>query len=194
MKNQLLRLLALFTFAFSTHATAGDFHYQIDVMSKVLSAPNHQLGALQMSWLYDDQTTNLLLQDADMSPEKRQQSLDELGQRTIKDLKRLNYFADVKVNGKPVKFAAPENLMVELIQDQYLRLFFILPFAEPINTKNTTLSFSLNDPNAIALLLFDSQERVSLDETLANNCKINLVNFENTEHGNASQRVDVSCQ
>lgn len=194
MKHQILRLITLFTLALSTQATAGDFHYQIDVMSKVLSAPNSQLGALQMSWLYDDKTTSLLLQDADMSPEKRQHSLNTIGQRTIKDLKRLNYFTDIKINGKPVKLTAPENLMVDLIEDKYFRLFFILPFSETVNAKNGTLSFSLFDPNGIALPLFDSQERVSVDETLQNGCKVHLVNFEKYEHGTAAQRVDVSCQ
>ncbi|CAA6812657.1 MAG: Unknown protein [uncultured Thiotrichaceae bacterium] len=194
MKYQILRLIALFTFALSTQATAGDFHYQIDAMSKILSAPNKQLGALQMSWLYDEQTTTMLLQDADLSPKKRQHSLNTIGQRTIKDLKRLNYFTDIKINGKPVKLAPPENLMVELIDGKYFRLFFILPFSETVDAKNGTLSFSLLDPNGIALPLFDSQERISVDATLQNSCHVNLVNFEEYKHGTAAQRVDVSCK
>lgn len=194
MKQQILRLIALFTIALSTSASAGDFHYQIDVMSKVLSTPNKQFGALQMSWLYDEQISSLLLQDADMSPAKLQGSLDKIGQRTIKDLRRLNYFTDVKINGAPVKFASPENLIVELIDKKYFRLFFILPFSETITAKNSTLNFSLLDPNAIALPVFDSQERVSVDESLQDSCNITLVNFEVYEHGSAAQRIDVTCK
>lgn len=147
-----------------------------------------------MSWLYDEPMTTLLLQDADLSPQNRQHDLDSLGQRTLNDLKRLNYFTDIKHNGRSVKLAAPENLMVELIEGKYLRLFFILPFSEAITAKNETLSFSLLDPNGIALPLFDSEKRISLDDALQNICNINLVDFDQYEHGEAAQRVDVNCR
>ena len=91
--QKLLNILCLLTFTFAwtsaNHVQAGSFHYEIDVMTQLLSSQNNKLNTVQMSWLYDEKMSKMLLQDEDITPAKRQQTLNTVGDLIMTDLPRI---------------------------------------------------------------------------------------------------------
>ena len=136
----------------------------------------------------------MLLQDEDITPAKRQQTLDTIADLIMTDLKGLNYFTQIKVNGKKLSVKQIKNYAIELIDDKYLRLLFTIPITQPIDLKKSTLSISLSDPNGAAMLFYDTAERIQIDKSITAKCAVKLINHDTFEHGEAAQRVDVSCQ
>lgn len=184
----------LLTLTLTHNSFAGGYHYQIDVMSRLLGNQQGNIGALQMSWLYDEEITKILLQGEDLTPAKRQQSLQSVGNRIMADLQGLNYFTQLQLNGKTLPMSNNISFIVELLNDKNLRLLFDLPLAQAVPATRATFSISVADPNGTALLFYNSAERVAIDPSVTAQCHINLVNFENSEHGKATQRVDITCK
>ena len=189
--NLIFGLLAL---TLGSGSMAGSFHYEIDVMSELMADPKGNLEGVQMSWLYDEKMTKILLQGEDISPGKKQQTLDALGKRIMKDLNGVSYFTRLQMKGKRLNVTSTPEMSVELIENKYLRLFFWLPLAQPVDVHNAKISMSLADPNGAAMLFYDSAERISLDDRLVSRCRVSLFNHEEFAHGEAAQRVDVSCK
>lgn len=194
MKKFIFSILGLLVLSQSINTTAGTFHYQIDVMSHLLSNQNNQFNILQMSWLYDEKMTQMLLQDEDLSPKKKQQSLDEVGDLIMADLKGLNYFIKLQLNSKPLKFSHSDAYSVELLEGKFLRLLFDIPLVQAINPNEMKLSISLVDPNGAALLFYDTDERVTIEPPNSDRCMVKLDSLEEFEHGKAAQHVNIYCK
>ena len=198
MNKKLLTYYKLLIFAatslLANNVIGGSFHYQIDVMTQLVSNQPNKINTVEMSWLYDEKMTNMLLQDEDITPAKRQQTLDTVADLIMTDLKGLNYFTQIKVNGKKLTIKQINDYGIELIDDKYLRLLFTIPVTQPVDLKKSTFSISLSDPNGAAMLFYDTAERIEVDKSITAKCAVKLINHDEFEHGKAAQRVDISCQ
>lgn len=186
----------MFTFAMTSANTvmAGSFHYKIDLMTQLLSNQKNKLNTVQMSWLYDEKMSKILLQDEDITPTKRQQTLNTVGDLIMTDLQGLNYFTEIQINGKKLKIANIKDYTIELIDEKYLRLLFSIPLTQPVDMHSAKISISLADPNGAAMLFYNTAERITIDKNITAKCSVKLINHDEFEHGKAAQLVDISCQ
>ncbi len=179
--------------ALANNVLAGSFHYEIDVMTQLVSKQKNKLNTIQMSWLYDEKISKMLLQDEDITPAKRQHTLNTVGDLIMTDLQGLNYFTQIQVNGRNLTSVQVKDYRIELIDDKYLRLLFNIPLTQPIDMHSANISIRLADPNGAAMLIYDKAERITIDKTITAKCVVKLINHEEFEHGKAAQLVDIDC-
>ena len=149
-------------------AHAHGFHYQVNVSSQFQTDAAGKLTAIAMDWDYDPQVTSVMLEDEDLSPAKRDQTLQSLTKRLMDDLAVLHYFTELQRNDETVLFNEPTavSLKVQGIDHaQHLLLHFQLPLQAPISAQEQPLTLTLADPYATGSLSYADTSKVVLPST-----------------------------
>jgi len=187
MKKKLSLFGLLFGLLFSPLAFAH-FHYDLPLQTTLKTNTKGELTGLNITWVYDDELTELMLKD--------QKNIDKLGKKLISDLHLLGYFTAVKLNGKPLNLAKVSDYnLQEIKRKDYknLELTFSLPLKKSVSLAGkNTLSFRHEDANASAILYYDKPQHLQLG-TLKNHCKVDITEKKSFEEGEAPQNVKVVC-
>lgn len=165
-------------------AVAHAYHYEVQI-SNELNSSKGQLNALNMTWLYDEDVSGVMLQDQD--------DLKKLSAKLINDLDLLGYFTQVKLNGKTLALGKAKNVILKKF-DNTLLLFFTIPFKKPVTIKKgSTLSFNHEDPSASAILYYDKPSEIIINGTLKKRCKSTVKEKGDFNEGEFPQVVKVYC-
>ena len=177
----------LFGLLFSPLAFAH-FHYELPLQTSLQTNAKGELTGLNITWVYDDELTDLMLKD--------QQDTNKLAKKLHSDLRTLSYFTALKLNGKPLNFTKVSDFNLQKLNHKdykNLELTFTLPLKKPVSlTGKNTLEFRHEDANASAILYYDKPRDLQLG-TLKGHCKVDITEKKDFEEGEAPQNVKVIC-
>jgi len=191
MKSVLLSSFFISFFLFtSTQSAFAHFHYEAGATTELKTNKDGKLSALDISWVYDPEVTDMMLKDND--------DLKEFGEGLIKDLAKLSYFTKLKLNAKVIKTSKVETYKLEKVgkdEDTRLKLSFTLPLETPVALKGkTTLLIDHTDTSASAIIYYDTATSISFDKTLDPHCIADVKDKKDYEHGETPQLVNVFCE
>jgi len=201
MKKYLLNPLyaaLLFSVLVTTQVFSHSYHYELQVTNTLQTNNKKQLEALKLSFLYDGDVSNAMLQD--------QKDLKKLGDKLIKDLEILGYFTQVKLNEKVIKTNKASDVNLEKISIKgesgaydTLKLNFTLVLKKPTHifnttTKNTEITFYHEDPTAAAILYYENAAHIVLGDALKESCKASVKEKGKFTEGEFPQIIAVTCK
>ncbi len=186
-----MKKLSLFILMFgllSPQFAFAHFHYELPLETSLQANKKGELTGLNITWIYDDALTDLMLKD--------QKDVNKLAKKLNNDLQTLSYFTALKLNGKGLDFAKVSNFKLqELKHKDYknLELNFTLPLKKPVSLKGkNTLVFRHEDANASAILYYDKPQKLQLG-TFKSHCKVDITEKKDFEEGEAPQNIKVVC-
>ena len=190
MKKLILTSILSITTALFTQNALAHFHYELPITSTLQANEKHQLQSIEMSWTYDDEVSEMMLQD--------QKDVKKLEKKLINDLDKLAYFTFLKINGKSLETKKVEIFKLEEIKfDGYskLKLTFTLPLKTPVSLQgNNTLDIRHEDGTASAIIYYDKPSYLSIENGLKSNCKPDIKEKKDFEEGESPQTVKVICK
>ena len=186
-----MKILSLFIFVlglFFSPLALAHFHYELPLETTLQTNAKGELTGLNITWVYDDALTELMLKD--------QKDISKLGKKLMSDLHTLSYFTAIKLNGKALNLAkVSDHSLQELKHKDYknLELKFTLPLKKPISlVGKNTLELRHEDANASAILYYDKPQNLQLGK-LKDHCKVDITEKKNFEEGEAPQNIKVVC-
>jgi len=193
MKKVIFTKLLITLSLFISQPLYAHFHYDLDTTTMLQLNKSDQLHELKVSWIYNDEVSAMMLEG--------NEDLTALGKALINDLAKLNYFIHVKLNGKTLAINKVSRYHLERIkQDGHtrLKLNLSLPLKQAISLKGKSLlSLNYSDSTGSAMLYHHDAKHIIIAKSPASqaqiNCKTNIINKENSGHGEAVQRVELSC-
>ena len=176
--------------SFLVQPTFAHFHYELPVKSTLISNNNQKLSAIQISWTYDEEVSDLMLKD--------QKNIKKLGKKLINDLEKIQYFTALKLDGKPIETGKVKQFNLEEIKHKdysNLKLTFTLPITSAATLKgNHVLIVNHEDPTASAILYYDKPQDLRVNGPLQSKCKTIIVEKKKFEEGESPQDVKVVCK
>ncbi len=194
-KSLFLSILLLPFLLLTTQVFAHSYHYEMQVTNTLQANEKKQLLAVKLSFLYDGEVSNVMLQD--------KKDLDKLGKKLISDLKKLGYFTQIKLDGKVLNTQSAHNISLKKISTKdekegdfdVLKLGFTLKLKKPANLAgNHTLAFFHEDPSSAAILYYESAEHIIMSPVLKNSCKASVEEKGKFEEGEFPQIIRVNCK
>jgi len=141
-------LAALFLLAAGlTLADRGAAHPHVFVdHSLVILLDRDELVGIELSWVYDELTSSMLLQTFDTNRDRTLSPVETatLGQKYLDTLRQESYFVDVRVDGKPWKIRGARDLRARVDGDR-LVLAFTLPLGVRLQATGT-VEIRVDDP------------------------------------------------
>ena len=196
MKKLLLLNIVLLTALFSPQITfAHAYHYEVQVTNALQTNDKKQLEALKLTFLYDGETSEVMLQD--------QKDLKKLGKKLADDLGKLAYFTQAKVNGKVLNFKEASDIQLDTIKKEdddkklynALQLHFTLVLKTPISIDgDSKIGFFHEDPSNAAILYYEDEKHILLGDNLKDSCKASVKEKGDFKEGEFPQIVNVSCK
>ncbi len=172
---------------------AGGFHYEIEVTSRLIEDAAGNLSGMQLSWLYDQPVSDVLLEGEDLSPPQRASTLTTVAGRIISDLYDYSYYAHLKLNGQVLQPVTVTTYKLDLLPDKRLKLDFTLPLVKPQALAGRQLDIEFIDPTGTGVLLYKSADRVSTGP-VKTDCTIGLEAHPDYGHGEPPQTAHLSCR
>lgn len=172
---------------------AGGFHYEIDVTSRLLEDAAGNLTGMQMSWLYDQPVSEVLLEGEDLNAPQRAATLKTVAGRIIADLYDYSYYAHLTLNGQVLQPVTVTRYTLDLLPDKRLKLDFTLPLAKPQPLAGKQLDIEFIDPTGTGVLLYKSADRISTGPVKAD-CAIGLEAHPEYGHGEPPQTAHLRCR
>ncbi|MEE9352049.1 MAG: DUF1007 family protein [Thiotrichaceae bacterium] len=194
MSKILKTSLVIFLLLASKALSAGGFHYEIDAHTHFMTNDTGAVSGLEMTWIYDKQISDMIIEDEDLSEAKRADTLKTVASLMIQDLDPMNYFTSLLINDQPATFKGVNQQQLQLVNQKQLKLTFLIPLEKPVNIKNITFDLALADPNGAGIIIYNDIQSLTMDKKLQTRCKPTLVDHKEFEHGQAAQLVKVSCQ
>jgi ABC-type uncharacterized transport system substrate-binding protein len=194
MKKSLFLSLFLAVIFFTTQAFAHSYHYELQVTNALQTNDKNELEALKLTFLYDGEVSKVMLQD--------QKNLDKLGKTLIKDLGKLGYFTQVKLNGKVLNTNKAQDIKLEKISVKSksasydaLQLHFTLVLKKPVSiAKNSEIMFVHEDPTEAAILYYENADHILVEGNLKDNCKSSVKEKSKFAEGEFPQIIRVHCK
>ena len=179
----------------STQVFAHSYHYEVQVSNALKFNDDKQLEALRLSFIYDGEVSAVMLQD--------EKDLDKLGKSLIKDLEKLAYFTQAKIDGKVLEFKEASDIKLESTKEQgedketydALKLNFTLALKKPAAlNKDSNIGFFHEDPTEAAILYYDNAKSITVSDSLKDNCKASVKEKGDFKEGEFPQVVSVDCK
>ncbi|MEM9122097.1 MAG: DUF1007 family protein [Pseudomonadota bacterium] len=176
-RTRLVPLAAGLVFACATPASAHP-HVYIDMISAPVFNQVGQMTALSVDWTFDEfyslfATAALSPPPADASeptaPNPPKDILLELAKANLDNLKSVDYFTFVSVNGDQPNYGPIETYDSEM-RGGRLAMSFILPLAAPVDPRTAHVSYAVYDPTFYIEVLHWSGVEPSADPSLAQSC------------------------
>jgi len=194
-KILLLNILFLATLFSSQITFAHAYHYEVQITNALQTNDKKELKALKLTFSYDGETSEVMLQD--------QKNLEKLGKKLVSDLGKLAYFTQAKVNGKVLDFKEASDIKLDTIKVKgddkklydILQLHFTLELKTPVSLDgNNEIGFFHEDPSNAAILYYENEKQILLGDSLKDRCKASVKEKGDFEEGEFPQIVSVSCK
>jgi ABC-type uncharacterized transport system substrate-binding protein len=198
MKKLLSAVLFCLPLLSASTAFAHGFHYQITVDTALKTDPQGHLVGLEMHWRHDLDVSKAMFEDEDMSPANRAQTLHQIGERLVNDLRSRGYYTDMKLKGKPLTAAQVKDYTLSVNSDQSMQLDFLLPLASPVALQGKTFTWSMVDPEGAGNLRYSDASHLPQGQNLPANCQLKLSELPpapaaSPDAAQASQMVSLTC-
>lgn len=203
MKFGLSQKIALFTSALllsttTSFAAGSAFHYQLDLTARLVTTDNGELTGIEMSWLYDTELSQTLMDGEDLSEANREATMEKRAADILDGLKGVNYFTTLKVDGKTLKLKDVGQYKLRLADQYRLQLNMTLPVETATPLKGHLLEVVVSDSSAIGLATFVDQTHLKLEKPLKGSCKAPLLKQSQLgvidEHNVMSETMTVDCR
>lgn len=198
LKKLSLSWVSLAGLSLASSSYANGYHYQLQTATKFLATPVGELSALQMAWTYGADETKLLLEGKDLSADKKEATLQKLGQAMLDDLFIVGYYSELSVDDEPTLLNKVTDYQVNLATDSSLTLDFKLALKTPIKLNGKKVTLRLVDPDGVANLVYSSPQKITLDATLAKTCSSPTLSEEvislPNDHKPTVPTVHISCR
>jgi len=194
-KILLLNILFLATLFSSQITFAHEYHYEVQITNALQTNDKKELKALKLTFSYDGETSEVMLQD--------QKNLEKLGKKLVSDLGKLAYFTQAKVNGKVLDFKEASDIKLDTIKVKgddkklydILQLHFTLELKTPVSLDgNNEIGFFHEDPSNAAILYYENEKQILLGDSLKDRCEASVKEKGDFEEGEFPQIVSVSCK
>ncbi|MEN9433640.1 MAG: hypothetical protein RLZZ422_1229 [Pseudomonadota bacterium] len=175
---------------------ADGYHYFVKVTSELELNDEGKVMGVRQIWDYAPEVTEVMLDSLDVISDD---TLNTLGDDMMRDLEKLGYFADFKVDGASIDHTEVEDYDILLPSEKQLELQMFHPFKEPVDIKGKKFTIDMADPDGTGILTHSDAGSVLLPDSLKSICKISLAKVQdpnNTEqyvHGKPVQLVTVDC-
>ena len=186
--KKIIGLFAVCTLLLASFSYAH-FHYKINATATLYANDKKQLTAVGMSWVYDQQVSDMML--------KSGQSINNLANGIMTDLVELNYFTQLEFNGKRIATTRPKNYQLVSIKQgnkNLLKLSFVLPLQSPLFIQGNTLSIVHTDPSASASIFYHHANNIILGEAFKSLCQSRVQAIKGFEAGEAPELVKIRCK
>ena len=164
----LLTLLPMFPSALSAHP-----HAWVDTNTYINSNQTH-ITSLHMTWTFDVETSNYMLQGEDVSPEKINNTLQLLADSVVGNMYNEHYFTYFYDGSTPIRYKAARY--PQLIQNnENLVLSFELPLSEPIAFKGKNFKLFIYDATYFVDMSWSNTKEIQLSDQINAQCTGQLV-------------------
>jgi ABC-type uncharacterized transport system substrate-binding protein len=194
IKNTTILSTLLTLLFFATPVFSHSYHYELQVTNTLQTNDKKQLEALQLSFLYDGDVSDVMLQD--------EKDLNKLAEKLTSDLATLGYFTQIKLNGKVLNTQKASKVKLEKITSKgkdgnfdVLKLNFTLALKSPVTLgNNSKLAFFHEDPTAAAILYYESANKIILGDNLKSSCNASVKEKGKFKEGEFPQIIKVNCK
>lgn len=193
-KSLLLSTLFIVALFFTSQVFSHSYHYEMQVTNVLQTNDKKQLEALKLTFLYDGEVSNVMLQD--------QKDLEKLGKTLLRDLGQLGYFTQIKLNGKVLNTHKAQYIKLKKVNvkgegNSYdaLQLHFTLALKKPVSiTEGSEIVLAHEDPTEAAILYYENAEHILVDGSLKDSCKSSVKEKSNFAEGEFPQIIRVNCK
>ena len=165
------------------------FHYTITSTAKLWANHKKQLTAVEMSWLYDQEVSGMMLRSG--------QSMEALAKGIIDDLAKLHYFTQLEFNGKRIATERVKQYKLAQIKQgnkNLIKLDFVLPLQSPLFIQGNTLGIVHTDPGASASIFYRHANHILLGQIFQGICKASVQAIKDFEVGEPPELIRIHCR
>jgi len=166
----LRRLLFLFiSYLFVPTLVTAHPHAWVDT-NTYINSDDKQITALYMTWTFDQETSEYMLQGEDTSKEQIKSTLQRLAEGVVNNMYNEHYFTYFYANESPVRFKAARY--PQLIQKQNkLILSFEIPLSKPIDFAQNNFKLFIYDSTYYVDMSWLNEQEMQVSEQIAKQCK-----------------------
>ena len=148
-------------------------HAWVDTNTYIESDDTH-ITALHMTWTFDIETSNYMLQGEDISAEKIDATLQRLAESVVGNMYNEHYFTYLYDENTPIRYKEARH--PQLIQDKNkLVLSFELPLSNPIAFKGKALKLYIYDETYFVDMSWLDKSNIQLSDQLTAQCNGELL-------------------
>lgn len=157
-------------------AASAHPHIFVEARLEVLAGPDGAIQELRNVWRFDEVFSSSVLMDFDKNTNLKldPDELKEVGKTVRDSLVEYDYYANLTLNGKPIKVDKPDVINVDYKDGQLLMFFAVKP-AEPMPMKGNRLSFGIYDPTLYTSIDFPTDNELVTEGDAFNSCKKQIV-------------------
>lgn len=182
----------------SSFAAGSAFHYKLDLTARLVTTDSAELTGMQMSWLYDTELSETLMDGEDLSEANRETTLQKRAADILDGLKGVNYFTTLKVDGKALPLTEVSQYNLKYIDESRLQMNLTLPLATAAPMKGHLLEIIISDSSAVGLATFVDPSHLKLDGPLKSSCQAPQMTQSELEmideHQVMSETMTVDCR
>lgn len=171
---QLLKVILLLTlFSILPSSLSAHPHAWVETNTYIDSNQTH-ITSLHMTWTFDVETSNYMLQGEDVSAEQINETLQLLADSVVSNMYNEHYFTYLYDDRTPVRYKAARY--PQLIQSQgKLVLSFELPLSEPISFKGKNLKLFIYDETYFVDMSWSNKKQIQVSEQIHAQCSGELI-------------------
>ena len=154
----------------NSFAAGSAFHYKLDLTASLVTSENAELTGVQMSWLYDAELSETLMDGEDLSEANREATLKKRAADILEGLKGVDYFTTIKMDGEALPLAEVSKYNLNLADQSRLQMNLTMPLAAATPIKGHLLEIVISDATAVGLATFVDPSHLKLEEPLKSTC------------------------
>lgn len=167
-----IKWLLLACFSFSSSLSAHP-HAWVDTNTAIGNDKTH-ITTLHMTWTFDAETSDYMLQGEEISPEHIDNTLQLLATSVTNNMYNEHYFTYFYVGNTPIKFKTARYPQLIQYQDK-LVLTFDIPLSEPIAFNNKDFKLFIYDSTYFVDMSWLEAQDIQLTEDISKHCKYKLL-------------------
>jgi len=134
--------------ALSAGPVSAHPHVWIDLRSTLLFNDRGEITGLDIHWAFDEFYSLYVVEriDPDGDGKGDRKALVDLAAQSIKELKDYRYFTFASSDGKAVPYGTVETFDADIKDGRFI-MTFTLPFAEPVDPRESAFTYAAYDPS-----------------------------------------------
>lgn len=171
---QLLKVILLLTlFSILPSTLSAHPHAWVDTNTYINSNETH-ITSLHMTWAFDAETSNYMLQGEDVSAEQIDKTLQLLADSVVGNMYNEHYFTYLYDGSTPIRYKAARYPQLVQSKDKLI-LSFELPLSEPIAFKGKKLKLFIYDATYFVDMSWSNEKEIQLSDQINTQCTGQLV-------------------
>ena len=148
-------------------------HSWVDTNTYINSNDTH-ITSLYMTWTFDQETSEYMLQGEDTSTEHIEKTLQRLAEGVVNNMYNEHYFTYFYANESPVRFKAARYPQLIRKQDKLI-LSFEIPLSKPVVFSQNNFKLFIYDPTYYVDMSWLNEQEMQVSEQIEKRCKGNIL-------------------